>query len=76
MWAACFARRHTWPPTWQSILPSERAVAVSGERTNKVAVTNALHEFIARRERRGIFDFTGKLEWDGSFNDKAERSRK
>ena len=29
----------------------ERALAVSGERTKKAAVTRALREFIARREK-------------------------
>ena len=53
----------------------ERAVEVSGERTKKAAVTKALQEFIARRERKRIVELMGKLEWDDSFNDKAERSR-
>ena len=53
----------------------ERAVAVSGERTKKAAVTRALQEFIARREQRRIVDLMGKLEWDESFDYKAERSR-
>jgi hypothetical protein len=54
----------------------ERAVAVSGERTKKAAVTKALQEFIARRQQRKVVDLMGKLEWDDSFNYKAERSRK
>ena len=53
----------------------ERAVEVSGERTKKAAVTKALQEFIARREQKRVIDLMGKLEWDGSFNYKAERSR-
>ena len=54
----------------------ERAVKVSGERTKKAAVTKALQEFIARREQRQIADLLGKLEWDTSFDYKAERSRR
>jgi len=54
----------------------ERAVEVSGERTKKAAVTKALQEFIARREQRRLLDLMGKLEWDRSFDYKAERSRK
>ena len=54
----------------------ERAVKVSGERTKKAAVTKALQEFIARREQRRVLDLMGKLEWDQSFDYKAERSRK
>ncbi len=54
----------------------ERALQVSGERTKKAAVTKALQEFIARREQRRVAELMGKLEWDESFNYKAERSRK
>lgn len=54
----------------------ERALEVSGERTKKAAVTKALQEFIARREQRRVLDLMGKLEWDQSFDYKAERSRK
>jgi len=52
------------------------ALEVSGERTKKAAVTRALEEFIARRRQRRLLDLMGKLEWDPSFDVKAERSRK
>jgi len=54
----------------------DRALEVSGERTKKAAVTKALQEFIARRQQRRVLDLMGKLEWDQSFDYKAERSRK
>jgi hypothetical protein len=54
----------------------ERAVEVSGERTKKAAVTRALEEFIARRRQKYLLDLMGKLEWDRSFDYKAERSRR
>ena len=54
----------------------DRAVKVSGERTKKAAVTRALEEFIARRGQRKLVELMGKLEWDESFDYKAERSRK
>jgi hypothetical protein len=54
----------------------DRALKVSGEKTKKAAVTKALQEFIARREQRRVLDLMGKLEWDQSFDYKAERSRK
>lgn len=54
----------------------DRALAVSGERTKKAAVTRALEEFIARRRQKHLIDLMGKLEWDASFDAKAERSRK
>ena len=53
----------------------DRAVAVSGEPTKKAVVTKALQEFIARREQRRIVELFGKLEWDDSFDYKAERTR-
>ena len=52
-----------------------RALELSGERTKKAAVTRALEEFIARRKQKRLLDLMGKLEWDKSFDYKAERSR-
>jgi len=54
----------------------ERAVKVSGEKTKKAAVTRALEEFIARRSQKRLVDLMRKLEWDESFDYKAERSRR
>jgi hypothetical protein len=53
----------------------ERAVELSGERTKKAAVTRALQEFIARRGHKRRVELMGRLEWDKSFDYKAERSR-
>ena len=53
----------------------DRAVELSGEKTKKAAVTRALEEFIARRGQRRLIELMGKLEWDPSFDYKAERSR-
>lgn len=54
----------------------ERAVAVSGEKTKKAAVTRALEEFIARRRQKRLVELMDKLEWDKSFDYKAERARR
>ncbi|MDZ4812616.1 MAG: type II toxin-antitoxin system VapB family antitoxin [Pseudomonadota bacterium] len=54
----------------------DKALEVSGERTKKAAVTMALQEFIARRQQRRVLELMGKLDWDTSYNYKAERSRK
>jgi Arc/MetJ family transcription regulator len=54
----------------------DRALQVSGERTKKATVTKALQEFIARREQRRVLDLIGKLDWDDSFDYKAQRFRK
>jgi hypothetical protein len=51
------------------------ALKVSGERTKRAAVTRALEEFIARRRQKKLLDLFGKLEWDKSFDYKAQRSR-
>ena len=53
----------------------DRVVEVSGERTKKAAVTRALEEFIARRGQERLIELMGQLEWDTSFDGKAERSR-
>ncbi len=54
----------------------ERAVEVSGERTKEAAITRALEEFIARRRQKRLVELMRKLEWDRSFDYKAERSRR
>ncbi len=54
----------------------ERALKVSGEKTKKAAVTRALEEFISRRSQKRLVDLMGKLEWDQSFDYRAERSRR
>jgi Arc/MetJ family transcription regulator len=53
----------------------EQALKVSGERTKKAAVTKALQEFVARRQQKRLLDLMGRLEWDSSYDHKAERSR-
>ena len=53
----------------------DRALAVSGQKTKKAAVTKALEEFIARREQREILDLFGKLDWDLDYDYKTERGR-
>jgi Arc/MetJ family transcription regulator len=54
----------------------ERALAVSGEKTKKAAVTRALKEFIARREQKKLLRLFGSLDWDPAYDYKAERSRR
>ena len=54
----------------------ERALKVSGERTKKAAVTRALEDFIARRRQKRLVAHMGNLQWDKSFDYKAERSRR
>ena len=53
----------------------DEALALSGERSKKAAVTRALEEFIARRRQKRLLELMGKLEWDPGYDCKAERSR-
>jgi len=53
----------------------EQALALSGEKTKKAAVTRALQEFIARRKQKRLLELMGQLEWDEGFDYKAQRSR-
>jgi Arc/MetJ family transcription regulator len=53
----------------------DQVLELSGENTKKAAVTLALKEFIARREQRKLAELFGKMEWDQSYDYKAERSR-
>ena len=53
----------------------ERALELSGKRTKTAAVTLALQEFVARREQRRLLELFGSLDWDSTFDCKAERSR-
>jgi len=53
----------------------ERALAVSGEKTKKAAVTRALEEFIARRAQARIEELFEQLEWDPAYDYKTDRSR-
>ena len=51
----------------------QTALAVSGVRTKKEAVTLALREFIARRAQADIVASFGTLDWDDSYDYKEDR---
>ncbi len=51
------------------------ALAVSGEKTKRAAVTKALKEFIARREQLRLLELFGRLDWYIEYDYKAARSR-
>lgn len=51
----------------------EEALAVSGVRTKKEAVTLALQEFIARRAQAKLVESFGTLDWDDSYDYKDDR---
>ncbi len=49
------------------------ALAVSGAKTKKEAVSMALREFIARREQAAIVNAFGTLDWNDSYDHRADR---
>ena len=51
----------------------DEALAVSGVRTKKEAVTIALREFIARRAQSRLVESFGTLDWDDSYDYKEDR---
>jgi hypothetical protein len=53
----------------------ERVLELSGERTEKAAVTKALQEYIARHEQARMAEIFGSLDWDSNYDYKSERSR-
>ena len=52
------------------------ALRISGHRTKKAAVSEALQEYIARRKQRKILRLFGKIDYDPSYDYKAARRRK
>lgn len=54
----------------------EEAVAAGGRRTKKEAVTEALHEYIARRKQAHIARLFGTVDYDPKYDHKKQRRRK
>lgn len=54
----------------------DQVLELSGERTKKAAATLALKEFVARREQKNVAELFGKLDWDTTYDYKAERDRR
>ncbi len=54
----------------------EEARKIGGHKTKKEAVSAALEEYIKRRKQRQIISLFGTLDWDPTYDYKAERHRK
>jgi hypothetical protein len=54
----------------------EEALRISGLKTKKNTVNEALREFIQRRRQKDIISLFGKIEMDESYDYKRERSRR
>lgn len=54
----------------------QRALKIGGEKTKKATVTQALLEYIERREQATIVELFGKVEMDESYDYKEHRRRR
>lgn len=54
----------------------EEAVRIGGKATKKAAVTEALEEYIARRKQARIADLFGTIDFDPTYDYKAQRKRR
>lgn len=52
------------------------AQKISGIKTKKETVNQALREFIQRRKQQGILDLFGTVEYDRDYDHKKLRNRK
>jgi Arc/MetJ family transcription regulator len=53
----------------------EEAVRLGGHRTKRATVTEALQEYIARRQQIGILDLFGTIDYYPDYEPKKYRSR-
>ena len=54
----------------------DRVVELSGRKTKKAAVTDALEEYVRRREQMEIIKSFGTVVFDPAYEYKTERQRK
>lgn len=53
-----------------------KALRLGGHRTKKATVTEALKEYIQRRQQLGILELFGKIDFDPTFDYKEARRRR
>ncbi|WP_421877215.1 type II toxin-antitoxin system VapB family antitoxin [Marinoscillum sp.] len=53
----------------------EEAVKYGNHKTKKSAVNEALAEYVQKKKQLGIIELFGTLDWDESYDYKAERKR-
>lgn len=53
----------------------EEALKAGGHRTKKETVTEALHEYIERRNQLRVLDLFGTIDYDSSYDYKVQRRR-
>jgi Arc/MetJ family transcription regulator len=52
------------------------AMKLSGAKTKKELISQALQEFVATRKRRNLIDLAGKIEFSEGYNHKSLREGK
>ncbi|MEA2492075.1 MAG: hypothetical protein QOH21_3867 [Acidobacteriota bacterium] len=53
----------------------EEAQRIGGHRTKKATVTEALHEYIQRRQQSKIVELFGTIEYDPKYDYKKQRRK-
>jgi hypothetical protein len=53
----------------------EEAQRIGGHRTKKATVTEALHEYIQRRQQSKIVELFGTIDYDPKFDYKKQRRK-
>lgn len=53
-----------------------KALRLGGHRTKKATVTEALKEYIQRRQQLGILELFGKIDFDPTYDYKEARRRR
>ncbi|MEE9166628.1 MAG: type II toxin-antitoxin system VapB family antitoxin [Candidatus Neomarinimicrobiota bacterium] len=53
----------------------DEALRIGGHRTKKATVTEALEEYIERREQLKLFDLVGKINFDADYDYKKQRTK-
>ncbi len=53
----------------------EEAMILSGAKTKKELISNALQEFVTTRKRLNLLDLEGKIKFNKSYDYKALRER-
>jgi hypothetical protein len=54
----------------------EEVLRLSGRKTKREAVNEALAEYIQRRKQKDILEIFGKVDYDPDYDYKAERKRR
>jgi hypothetical protein len=54
----------------------ERARRLGGHRTNSQAVNAALAEYLRHRQAQGLIELFGTIDYDPTYNYKAQRRRR